>query len=1028
MLLLLSQTPGVIGALACTITLTAPTAVLAPGAATLVATPCTITLSAPAATLIETIGAETNTITLTAQAAAVVPGAVTLAAGGNTITLSSGTAAIAVDQTAVVITVNGTDRSTLVELDTLRIRDILNQAPNTCKFTCYDFTPAEGHVITVSLGSAANLVFAGHILRVNQFYDGIRHNIGFHVECQDYSWMLNRRVIKGQRWTGVSATTIAQQIISTYTTGFTVSNVAAGLDTVAEFSIRLKTPAQALDDLAKAIGGYWYVDYSKDLHFFLTEAADLPDAISDLTKSGDHLTHEGDLAQARTRICGVGAGSEATADLAAGVTSMPVRDGTVFPSAGGSGIVNDNVFTFTSKSTQDGQGGNLIGPLGSPTTPTPAVSTTESGGPLGAVKYWRTDVSEDGESEPSAVSSTVTPATVATPSAITSGAVQHTAAGIYSSTPKDFYTSASLTLTRTGSSFTFTLANAVPGAYVRIFQSTTGGFDGIWPISSVSGTTCTVAGISTSAAASDTAYVSFITDGPLDGTIDYGISFVSPMGETAISSAKQVTAGTHAGVGINDTGLYTLAGGGNLATGTVYYYWFTVTSQTGESSPRSNTTAPSVTLTGGNTAVTLNIPAASLDAAFKDLRANGLNIYRSRSNASTPFLAKRFTREELSAAGVLNNATVLVYTDTLADGALGALPSNNPIGSAIGLWGITTTADVRCTGRRLWRKKGGVWYPLALLGDRDTTTFYLDTTPDSSLGVGFTGADPRPFGGAAVNLTFAAGGAAVLSSNFYRTKASGTKGFYCGSAVAGATTYKDTKADEDLGREMVLTSQRKTLAAATAVRVPDLSKFPASGWFRAGSQVGLYTGRSGSSGEGNLTGVPASGTGALLAPITAGTEIVVEPHLIGIPASGAGSLLYAVNRGDRVNIYVERNDTAAQTALAAREGGDGIHEFPLNVPTARSLTALEEACDAELAKFATRLTQITFRTRDRKIRSGKTITVNLGGTTNLSGTFLISEVVLSEFHIAENTFPLRTVTAAPQQFTFRDLLERVQPV
>ena len=927
---------------------------------------------------------------------------------------------------SIAILLDGDDVTAHVDFENTEKEDELNDTPDTFSFTIYDVVPVEEQTIVV-LRDIDTREFAGRVIKVVQFYDGIRHNIGYRVLCQDKTREFNRTLIT-RRWTATSGTTIAQQIVA-YASGFTTTHIEAGLATLAEFEVVLKTPQEALRLLGNALGGVnFYIDYeaSPGVHVFTVEATDAPDDIADLTKSGDALRHTADATQLRTRVKAVGAGASVTADAAVGQTSLPLQTGDYLASGGGKLLVAANIVDYTGKSANPGEGSTAVGPLGSPSTPTPTVSTTESGGPLGAVSYKRTDVYADGESELGSASSTVTPATVSTPSAISSGGGQHTNGGTYQASPLfDRYTSY-VGVSRSGSSFTFTLANAVPGAMVRLSGGGDGSFDGTWRIASVSGSTCTVNGISTSAASSDTVYLQWVTTGPLDGTLEYGISLLSALGETAISNALSVTVAAAAGPSAG-SGYGTETTGGSLTTGAIYRYWFSATGSDGETSPLQ--TSP-VTLTGANNAVAFALPGTFFTTAFQDMRLTGFNVYRSRANGYSPFLLRSFSRAALAQLACFDNSgsTRLAFTDTSADSALGALPSNTPVGAAVGLWGITTTSDVRCTGRRLWRKIGSTWYPLALLGDRDTTTFYLDTTSNDELGRGSQGLDPRPFGGAAVNLAFSAGGAGVLSSNFYRTKASGSDYFYCGSVAAGATTYKDTKADEDLGREAPTHSKRRTPVGNTTLRVKDTTKFSSSGgWWRAGSAIGRYGGRSTSSGEGNLTSVPASGIGSILAPISEGVEVTVEPAALGIPASNTGSILYAITKGAQARIYVVRNDTSAQTDLAADQGeGDGVIESPLDDPSITTVTGLEEAADAELADFARRLKSITFRSRDPKLRSGKTITVNLGGTTNISGDYLIQRVVTTEMNKAPRMYPLRTVTAGPVLLNSKNVAKRRQ--
>ncbi|MGE0447758.1 MAG: hypothetical protein AB7P99_21215 [Vicinamibacterales bacterium] len=161
--------------------------------------------------------------------------------------------------------------------------------------------------------------------------------------------------------------------------------------------------------------------------------------------------------------------------------------------------------------------------------------------------------------------------------------------------------------------------------------------------------------------------------------------------------------------------------------------------------------------------------------------------------------------------------------------------------------------------------------------------------------------------------------------------------------------------------------------------------------------------------------------GALLSPIRGGLSVVTAPFL-----SGVTGIAYAIEKGDEVRLYVQRNDTSAQTALAALEGGDGIHEAPIDDRTIITVAGLNAACDAELAAYSSKLRTITFRSRDPKLRSGKTITLDLGAPTNQSGDFLIQRVISTEFDTAAGLNPMRDVIAAPVLVSFQDVLRRAR--
>jgi hypothetical protein len=215
-------------------------------------------------------------------------------------------------------------------------------------------------------------------------------------------------------------------------------------------------------------------------------------------------------------------------------------------------------------------------------------------------------------------------------------------------------------------------------------------------------------------------------------------------------------------------------------------------------------------------------------------------------------------------------------------------------------------------------------------------------------------------------------------------------------------------------------------AGSTVLALEDLAPFPTSGWAEApGGQLLRYTGKSAASGPGSLTGIPASGIGAITAPVRSGT-IRSIPHLTGIPASGAGAIVYPIKSGDQVLVCVVREDAAAIAALAAATGGDGIRiEFLTDGRLA--LPELTARADALLTMRKQSLVTVTFETRDAAVTVGKTITFNTTAPP-IVGTFLIQRVQLSQFpgHGAVATPPLRVVEASSRRYTFEDLVQQIK--
>jgi hypothetical protein len=180
-----------------------------------------------------------------------------------------------------------------------------------------------------------------------------------------------------------------------------------------------------------------------------------------------------------------------------------------------------------------------------------------------------------------------------------------------------------------------------------------------------------------------------------------------------------------------------------------------------------------------------------------------------------------------------------------------------------------------------------------------------------------------------------------------------------------------------------------------------------------GSQLIAYNGRSTTSGEGTLNNVPASGSGSIGAPISAGATAVSAARLTGVTG-----IVYPLLDGDNINLYVQVNDLTAQAALAALTGGDGIHEEVESLSNA----TLEEATNYATAQVTIKKdarVDISYSTRDPKTATGKVISVDLNYPA-VVGSFLITQATINNFHSA--IYPVFTVQATNSKFTLENIL------
>lgn len=151
------------------------------------------------------------------------------------------------------------------------VRDVLNNAPNTCTFTVDGRSnkPFLGEQIEiVDEQDGDRLLFAGTVQSIEQIFEDQRDQLAWQVTAVDFTFQLNRRRPFGT-YSQTSVSDIVRDLISRFCPGFTTDHVQ---DTLAKVTITFdgsQDVTTALSRLATMIGGgHWYVDYTRDVHFF----------------------------------------------------------------------------------------------------------------------------------------------------------------------------------------------------------------------------------------------------------------------------------------------------------------------------------------------------------------------------------------------------------------------------------------------------------------------------------------------------------------------------------------------------------------------------------------------------------------------------------------------------------------------------------------------------------------------------------------------------------------------------------------
>lgn len=1020
--------------------------------------------AAPFAGLVQVVSAGINlaataTITLTASATISAPPPRLAAEAAIVWTATADlTAPIT---TTVGISIGGVPVTGRVRLAGITIRDILNDAPNTCTFTIEGDGPAVGQAVRVTSGP--RLLFTGSVQTIDQAFESKPEHLAWYVTAIDDTAAANARRPFGT-WFETSATTIAQSLTSTFAPGFSPAGIEAGLPAVTIVFDGAEPFIACLARLATAVGGYCKIE-DATIYLFQEDTSDPPAPISD-----DHrflmnppVTVNTDASQLRTRVYGKGYGETIPTDVTAGETLLPIQDGALFPPLGGTAIVGltpegaqSDKITFTGVVGKSG--GSLVGTGSSPTNP-PVVALAggtgvTSGDHTLSVAY-RTAAGQSLAGPPAAITAGTfaPPATAPTAGTPTNGTGPDQGSHEY----------AASFVTAYGETVAGAISNAV----------TTSAASGQIPAPG----TLTI----------DPSHVQ--GTGLEDGAYTYKVTLVNATGETTpgptsggATVAGQLIGQTSPVPPLGYTGTTPATTGGNLTPG-IYAYWVTYTTASGESLPTNDAVSCQVVAPNNACSVPLvNSP---------DGRVTGKKIYRSRDAEQ---------RHQAKLCGTVSNNTQTAFFDTSADAAIVNNPNPPTVDTTANPGTMTPfnrlnlinipIGPAGTTDRRIYRafNASGHWNLVTTIGNNTATT-YLDTKSNTSLGAEAPTSNSTGTAVQRVPVTnIPIGPAGVTSRNLYR-RFNGAGAFRLVTTLANntLTTFTDAVANASLGaaslgtatavgnqlavtlpigaaavttRELymspvggarrliqtiadnVTTAVTVTIAdaaitgalepgadssglqqphgqvnpGATVIPVASSAPFrPAGGWVvLGGGQVVKHTGISGNT----LTGVPASGSGAITTAVIYGQQALPSPMLVGV-----AGLARPMLKGSAVHIWIQRDDLPAQAEHAARTGGDGIVEF-LIVDGRRAVDSLTARCDADLALFSRPIVTVGYATRDLKTKSGKPIVIDLPSQ-RIAMTLTIQEVTITEIDLVAGLAPRFTVKASNVRFSLEDTLRRL---
>jgi len=717
------------------------------------------------------------------------------------------------------IEIGGVPVANRVRLGSLTIRDVLNDAPNTCTFTMQGEAPAVGQRVRVTWGQT--LLFAGAVQTIDQAYESKPEHVAWQISAIDDTAEANARrpfgtFIENPAWH------TAHVITGQFAPGFSVAGIALDLPPVTIVFDGSETFIACLARLAAAVGGYCKIE-DRVVHLFRTDPYDPPAPIDPAHRflTNPPIQMNTDSSQLRTRVYGKGYGEPVQADINPGETLLPIQDGAQFPPLGGTAIAGLTADGAQSEkiafaSVALGAGGSLVGP-GSAPGAAPGLelqvgSGVTSGPHTLSVAYLTANgMSLAGPPAEITTGTHAPPATAPVAGTATSGTGPDQGSHDYAAS---FVTSYGETVAGAISNAIATsaasgqlppptvgpFAAAQPGAgvdtglhdYVQTFENAQGEtqagpaqyFVSVGPILTgqlpppSSGPTMTPS----------------VGAGVDAGAHYYGVTFGDANGDTTVGPLPSITVGNGPPLADPSTRITaTVTSGGSIQTGDGYWWTVSFSDGVGEtlaSAASNNGTGLAITTAGQQAANLTNIPIGPAGTIRRF-------IYRFSSGSPQSHLV----------ATIENNTTTSI-TEGLANASVGRLhPGANTTGIPYHVVNLTNipTGPPGTTDRKIWRQSGGFGPRYVGTVAGNLTTTLTDTTPNASLGAAApasnTTGSMQPNNQIQVSNIQTGPGATTSRRLYRRFNQSGAYLFVAELGNNTATSYLDTKSNAQLGAE-----------------------------------------------------------------------------------------------------------------------------------------------------------------------------------------------------------------------------------
>lgn len=173
--------------------------------------------------------------------------------------------------TQVSILIDGVNKANLIDWKSVKREQVLSKEADKLSFLLrkhdgQTYKPVVGDEVILNVGETKQ--FGGYIIEIQEDVEARVEYIK--VICKDYTHELDRQLVS-KTYQNQTVNAIIADLIGTFATGITDNNVDCPT-LIESVTFNYLPISRCLERLTDIVEGYdWYIDYDKDIHFFLPE-------------------------------------------------------------------------------------------------------------------------------------------------------------------------------------------------------------------------------------------------------------------------------------------------------------------------------------------------------------------------------------------------------------------------------------------------------------------------------------------------------------------------------------------------------------------------------------------------------------------------------------------------------------------------------------------------------------------------------------------------------------------------------------